>query len=141
MKTKEFIKKVESLGLEVHDFSRRLEVSFCGTTFATTSKDNEYFGIKKEIESLTYREKLSLLKILIEYSETPVEEREEPKKYYLTLPYPYQIESQYLNNKNGSYMFANNIELSRWQTKFTQEEIDNLPNQDFIQSLIKEEVC
>ena len=69
-------------------------------------------------------------------------EREEPKKYYLRIPnYLYKSES-YLNyaTLSKTYYISDETEPGKFQTQFTQEEIDNLPNQEFIQSLIKEKV-
>lgn len=137
MKTSEFIRIVEELGYEVVDNH---------VDYIKVYRDNSSVAVvyKSKVNALytSYHKSVSddLFDLCVEYAKTPIEEREEPKKYYLKLPHPYQIESNYLNNINGNYMFANDIELGLWQTKFTQEEIDNLPNQDFIRTLIKEEV-
>lgn len=142
MKTREFVKKVESLGLEVHDFMGLLEVRLSGETFMEVYKNSKYFGINDEIDNLLHSHKLSLLKWLIEYVETPIEEREEPKKYYLTLPEMFGKNKLYLNYRayGNEYFFNNRLTTEYCQTQFTQEEIDNLSNQDFIKTLIKEEV-
>lgn len=139
MKTKEFIEKIEALDLKVENIEDTLLIGDTNRYYCCLSKVEQY---KLEIfhhhfETLEEDVKHKLLDMIIEYIKTPVEEREEPKRYYLTLPHPYQIETRYLNKRNGNYMFANNIERNRWQTKFTQEEIDNLPNQDFIKTLNK----
>lgn len=146
MRTKEFIEKVQSIGYGVGTVpgsEEELCVVGNNENIVLLVHTEDTFGVNTdwhEFKRLDDEDKEELLDIAFDYIKTPVKEREEPKKYYLTLPHPYQIESQYLNNRNGNYTFANNIELNRWQTKFTQEEIDNLPNQDFIQILIKEEV-
>ena len=69
-------------------------------------------------------------------------EREEPK-YYLRLPnHDKDASLNYLNadRTSGLFYIENNVTCITLKTQFTQEEIDKLPNQDFIQSLEKEEV-
>lgn len=65
-------------------------------------------------------------------------EREEDK-YYLKLPSEYHYDS-FLNYSriNRRYYFFDKNEDENYKTQFTLDEIDNLPNQDFIQTLEKE---
>lgn len=69
-------------------------------------------------------------------------ERKDPKKYYLRIPNYWLFSRNFLNYNtvDKSYWFGAVDEGSCWKVEFTQEEIDNLPNQDFIKTLIKEEV-
>lgn len=77
-------------------------------------------------------------------------ERKEPK-YYLRswieddgyiLDSVFKSEENYLNfNVDSKTLFiADCKDIGSSKTQFTQEEIDNLPNQDFIKTLVKEEV-
>lgn len=61
-------------------------------------------------------------------------------KYYLRLPNADDVHSTYLNYDAGNELFGfmGKLPTEKWQTQFTQEEIDKLPYRDFIQSLIKE---
>lgn len=65
----------------------------------------------------------------------------EDERYYLELPNSW-YEDRYLNYNISSKLwhFSGKKGTHRWQTQFTQEEIDQLPHQDFIKTLIKEEV-
>ena len=65
-----------------------------------------------------------LIEKAIEYTETPLEEREEEKKYCLRVPFH---DYAYLNFYKGSYVFAGKIQEAGYQTKFTQKEIDAMP--------------
>ena len=62
--------------------------------------------------------------LLSEYTSTPLEEREEEKKYCLRVPFH---DYAYLNFYKGSYVFAGKIQEAGYQTKFTQKEIDAMP--------------
>lgn len=71
-------------------------------------------------------------------------EREE-ERYYLRIPNSqssdYTIYLNY-NIRGGTYFISNNEEMLEegFKTQFTEEEIEYLPKQDFIQSLEKEKV-
>ena len=129
MKTDQFIKEIKSMGLRV----QRVEDYMCvlgilGFHVAKTSMKE--FGListnNSEFIKLDYNTKLQLLDLLIEYAKTPIEDREE-EKYYLR-----QIGI-------GSWSFLNfNINLQEYgiagkrddytyKTKFTQSEIDEMP--------------
>ena len=92
MKTKEFIKKVKSLGFEVEDgYDRKGElvelrigdgeedfvVIWPKFTFAISTIEDGFTDFKY---SLPLKE---LYKLCFEYASTPVEDREEEKKFYL----------------------------------------------------------
>lgn len=66
----------------------------------------------------------------------------EVEKYYLRAPNSCDINLSYLNyeTRTGSYYFMGNTHNKNWETQFTLEEINKLPCQDFIKSLIKEKV-
>ena len=86
--------------------------------------------------------KIKFRVVIVNYARTPVKEREEPKKYYLRLPDYLYESSSYLNYNaiDKKYCFFGGFGFGELQTQFTQEEIDNLPNQEFIKTLIKEKV-
>ena len=145
MKTSKFIEEVEKIGYEVKEFTRGIDVvDGVGRILCYISKhescsmdtDNENFN------NLRSKEKSSLFGLVAEYATTPISEREETEKYYLILPNESKDNNQCLNINviSQEYTFNSKYEGSIWNTKFTQEEIDKLPYQDFIQSLIKEEV-
>ena len=80
MKTSEFIKRVEGLGYQTY-----------ACEFWITVTDR--FGLKGTVFTKDFKIALSttdfgLIKICVEYTETPIEEREEEKKYIVVLPDP-----------------------------------------------------
>lgn len=78
---------------------------------------------------------------IVEYTKTPIEEREEEIKYYrLMLPDGFSRQFRFLNYdiNREHYVFSSSLELGNNQIKFTQKEIDGMPFDTSF--LIKEEV-
>lgn len=65
---------------------------------------------------------------ILHYAYTPLEEREEKKKYYLKLPKEYKP-TGYLNFHTVDKIYFNAGKIQEWtyQTQFTQKEIDEMP--------------
>lgn len=144
MKTAEFIKIMKSHGYTV---TRIFESIFIKKNYSTILEISEYkFGHLDTrwggFDELTQSEQELVLGTAFKYIMTPIEEREEPKKYYLRIPNYWVFSRNYLNyhTVDKSYWFGTTDEGPDWKTQFTQEEIENLPNQEFVKSLIKEEV-
>lgn len=66
--------------------------------------------------------------------------RPEPKLYTLEVPDNKSDVRFYNQVGYKDYLFSNSFQTKIYKTQFTQEEIDNLPNQDLIKVLIKKEV-
>ena len=142
MKTKEFIENLEGIDYSVYDRGGVLEVvhnTKNDVSVVISKKDQFYlcsYGSNNKVDE-------HVLEICYEYAVTPIEYREEEKKYTLSLPMPYSDDYRYktyLHKVDGeTYIFNLEDELHPIST-FTQEEIDGLPNQDFIKTLVKEEV-
>ena len=82
MKTSEFKRKIEAFGLKVDEYENALQVS-------------DSFGVRYASINRMYSESLSLntgrlylIKLCLEYAETPINEREYEKKYIVILPDP-----------------------------------------------------
>ena len=78
MKTSEFIKRVEGLGYQTYACEFRINVT-------------DRFGLKGTVFTKDFKISLSttdfkLIKICVEYTETPIHEREEEKRYTVVLP-------------------------------------------------------
>lgn len=83
------------------------------------------------------------LKYIAEYLETPIEDREEEKKYKLKLP------KEFADANNNMYLtyspitdnlfFSNGCDYTIAKTIFTQKEIDSM-SQSWVNFFIKEEV-
>lgn len=137
MKTNEFIKKVKELGFNVEDcvdlysnekIIRGIRYEY--KIFARVGEDrrfsfNVFYSYFEELDIATQE---ALFDLVVEYARTPIEEREE-KKYYLRLPiFGYDDEHSYLNLEcnTGKYLFGSKTNIERYQTQFTQKEIDEM---------------
>lgn len=161
MKTQTFIKEVEQLGFytltdgkDIYIFDREIseeELYYEDDTYAiATIETDEYkdFVIKgKFIDRDTDVTKIySLFKLIMEYTNTPVEERKEEKKYWLEHRFLESNPLKYLNfNRELGIFKLNTITQSEnSQTQFTQEEIDEIKERynttldDFEQTEVKE---
>ena len=150
MKTKEFIEEIKLLDLRVEKINDTILVGDTNRYYCCLSRVERYELeiFHRHFEKLEEDVRHKLLYTVVEYIKTPVEEREEPKKYYLRLPKAFtEEEYSYLNYITDGFGILSGFRFDSKdpcpkfnQTKFTQKEIDNLPNQEFIKSLIKEEV-
>lgn len=130
MKTKEFIKRVEELGYFVNSFKGYYEIRDVDkviiavinkTIFLQFSTD--YLGWDK----LCDKDRKELYNLVIKYASTPIEDREEEKKFYLRHRYFrfYNGSSKYL----GMDFVKVNLDLCskityRWvKNQFTEKEI------------------
>ena len=133
MKTKEFIKSVEALGFQTH--VREKEIRVCdemrgygidSPMFILTSDLPEvYTQNELDISSL---ERRGVLKLIVEYLDTPNSEREEEKKYHLKLELPMPLEDspmRWLNQKVGAskYHFGSQENIRDYKTIFTESEV------------------
>lgn len=88
----------------------RIDTDYCAFNDLDSSKKQEYY------------------KVIFEYLMTPPEEREEEKKYYLRQiginEYDNFLNLEY---KTQSYYVSSNEEFYDYKTKFTQSEIDEMP--------------
>lgn len=133
MKTKEFIKRVEELGFEVFNEDGYLVVKdeygynlayVNKTTLTQMSTDYmEWDGVYDE-------DKTKLFDLIVEYAKTPVNEREEEKKFYLRHRWlkPKLIYKNYLNHWIGTneYWLDYDDKTKDVQTQFTLKEIEEI---------------
>ena len=127
MKTNEFIKAVEELGFTtlVKEYSIRVD-NYDGSILIYVRKDLPL--VLETIWSMGVPEEL--FDLAVEYAKTPIDEREEPKKYHLRHKYLtgyggynfLKIDKYY-----NDYLLSTNNNSTNYQTEFTQEEIENLP--------------
>lgn len=131
MKTKEFIKKVKDLGFE---YEKAEEVYFIydneGTEYAAVchTTPNQISNMKRAWDWLDKDVQEKLFDLLIEYAKTPVDEREEPKKYYLRHRWMKEEDYNYLSLylEDNTY-FLDDIEGFNWtENKFTLKEIEEI---------------
>lgn len=132
MLTKDFIREVESLGFIVDksDEGTALIENSKNVTVAYVIIDKMYefdtaYYVFEEIPEPT---KKKLFNLLVEYTSTPIDEREKLQKFYLEF---YLIENDghnFLNYDKTKDVFTLDtyIETSDVQALFTQKEIDEI---------------
>lgn len=137
MKTKELVKKLEQFdGVKVYhkDF---ISLSMNGIKVGTVGTIGQWLEIETNCPD-------KVAKALFEYYLTPLEEREEEKKYRFQLS-DYFDSSDFmgmylnLNTETSEYTFNDSTDgVNSYKTHFTQKEIDDMPfDTNFF---IKEEV-
>lgn len=138
MKTKEFIKKVKNLGFEARvEYSRKGElieiwigddeedfvVIWPKFTFAISTIEGGFMDLKSPLRLK------ELYKLCFEYASTPIEDREEEKKFYLKHRWlDGENEANYLNFEISGFYYSLNskLEASWAKTKFTTNEIEDI---------------
>ena len=129
MKTKEFMAKVRSLEFGIIQEGHQLVVRTPGCSIvARVNRPSQ----QTEIVTFTFgsADRRELLNIIAEYTETPLAEREEEKRYYLRLDVPAMSSKQawsvyYLNKHKEAKMYRLGSDAASisWQTIFTEAEI------------------
>ena len=139
MKTKEFIKSVEALGFQTYVNGKKIKVcdgmrgyGIDSPMFILTSDLPEvYTQNELYISSL---ERRGVLKLIVEYLDTPNSEREEEKLYNVIFP-TIQRDGNFIymakNNSNGDPLgvdWSDSIYMKRNPTKFafTEQEIKDI---------------
>ncbi len=122
MKTSEFIKKINELGYNVKETEHNIIVRKEFTHLAVIDKENIY-GFK-----YFYHNDKDLFKLCVDYTSTPIEEREEEKRYYLFKIDRKFYENEYLNYNKcyNRWLLGDDIEDVQYQTKFTCNEIEDI---------------
>ena len=133
MKTKDLVRKLEKIdGVKIYH-QDYISLSMNGIKIASVGTIGQWLDIFTNCPD-------EVAKLLFEYYLTPLEEREEEKKYRLRLPKIFCDSFEYLNFRklNRDYLFVDMHGNSNYQTIFTQKEIDAMPfDTNFF---IKEEV-
>ena len=131
MKTKEFIKKVEEMGFTVCITEDTVDVLKDNEDIVVTVVVNKafvidcfYFMNMSSEEGI--REKV--FDLAVEYAKTPVEDREEEKKFYLRHKWLNLDTDNYLHLDvdDGSCVLDDNKEFSFTKIKLTEKEIEEI---------------
>lgn len=131
MKTSELKRIVEENGYEFQETNQFIFIRL--NDFKIMGLDlHDHTVVLYEGVSLHTNQIKRIMVALIEYSLTPLNEREDEKKYYIELGNKLDRETtdKYLiiDVSDGIFFFYNNIEESlNFQSLFTQSEIDNFP--------------
>lgn len=134
MRTKEFIKRVEELGFWVEELNNIINVceDKAGFYLVTIDKNYQYIlnNMGNRYKNLDDYKKRDLLKVCYEYATTPVEEREQEKKFYLR--HRWMKGSSKITNYLNLIISTDDMLLSSEQqdesvkTQFTMEEIEEI---------------
>lgn len=136
MKTKEFIRRVEEMGFDAEE--RGDEVYLYGRDsngLAKISKKYKYTinTFYREFMDLNEGDKGLLFDLIFEYISTPVDEREEEKKFYLKHKFlcdnsAIRLYDVYLNYRciDDKYFIYNLEQNENIKTKFTLKEIEEI---------------
>ena len=129
--TKKFIKEVKAMGLVAKVCDEYILIDdFKGRYLAYIYTEVMYkFNILYDsFQELSESNRKRLFNLLVEYASTPINEREEPLKFYLK----FKIESPNLRHYLNYDDYYNSISLNTrnnlngYQTQFTQKEIDEI---------------
>ena len=130
MKTNEFIKRVEELGYDIklrNDYIQIIRDEFV----AVVVYINVMYSITfHQIIKNSWNNGDKLFDLIVEYAKTPVDEREEEKKFYLRHRWfkPSPLCKNYLNYwiGNEEYWLEYKNESEDVKTKFTLKEINEI---------------
>lgn len=130
MKTKEFITEVKKLGFRVINFSDCLSI-YSGIEQIVYLSKCKAFCVNTAYAHFAILPKESreeLYSLVNEYASTPLEDREEPQKFYLKFKLPTNYSGDFLNlNRTFDWFEINTKSNSdKFQTQFTQKEIDKI---------------
>lgn len=130
MKTSEFIKKVEELGLVINKYNSAISVKTCGdlsVSYINEEHSNVFDVSYFQMQEITPEKRKELVSILFKYVNTPIEERKEEKKYFLS----FKHNMDYINLNHAEcevYFDTKDNSIKHIQTVFTDKEIEELPN-------------
>ena len=128
--TKEFIKEVEKLELRTSEYSHSILI-YAGYCQVASVYKNELFSANTAyaaFDSLSKELQEKLYNLIDEYARTPLDEREEPEKFYLKINMMTRNRCDYLNYYKEEDILMLDVRLETYyaQTQFTQKEIDEI---------------
>ena len=130
---KEFEERINKLGADVIYRGNFVEVNFEYYTVGTVSKQEKFqintdFGYVKEFEDAEMSE---ILKLMLRLSATEISDRIPRYKFKLPNCYESHGLSSWLNVRKGTeeVIISTDLETILWQTVFTEEEIESLPEE------------
>lgn len=131
MRTKQFIEQIEELGFTAKELRGSnawgVLVRGTGAFLATVSSTARYSRDTRytTFMALPDSDKRDLLDVVEEYSDTPVEDREDLKRYRLKADLPALTDTTelYLNLIGGQYRLNSRDNTASYKTIFTEDEL------------------
>lgn len=130
--TEEFIRKVKDLGFDI-------EIGLIGWIWIADERDvvavverNEMYKINTDenvsFNKVATNKRKKLFGLLFDYASTPLEEREEPERFFLKFKIEIGGKYEYLNyyKEEDVLTLDNSLETSNFQTLFTDKELKEL---------------
>ena len=104
-----------------------------GTAYIIDTNYYEFSVLPHNVRSMLFR-------LATQLAGTPLNEREDEKRYRLKLPFV--RDSGYLTNAraSGNYYISNEVETSHYQVIFTESEVEELKQNYNLDSFVMEEV-
>ena len=132
--TKELVKELEELGFKTQSMPSFIYILFKGIVVASIVETEPFCISTDTINWLVLNDDLKekAFDLLVRYAKTPLEDREEPKKYYLRHNYLNAYTGDNYLNWDRTLLIANSISLDDevededFQTQFTKREIKTL---------------
>lgn len=129
MKTKEFIKRVEELGFKVNRTVAQIDIIARSFTIAKVYTNRRYSINTFNFVNIEWENQDKLFDLIVEYAMTPIEDREEEKKFYLR--------HMYFKNWNDRQYFTfdyihkcvyvrSKLSTCRAMQQFTEKEIEKI---------------
>ena len=131
MKTKEFIKRVEELGYLVDDGYGNWQIWNAKSPIIATVSKIDLFRFSTDFVgwcNIPDEDKSKLLDIIIEFAKTPIEDREEEKRYYLRHKWIRKdYDFNYLCFDEDFKLYTlSTCNSKEWKIEFTEEEVEEL---------------
>lgn len=147
MKTKEFIDGIKGINFKVKEERNYFEITdgsnniYNVVAFVSKVETFKINTLYLAFEDLTSNDKKLLLDLLLEYSGTPIEEREEPKRYYIRNKHLADNQNHLILKSSGELVFDNVEDAFDSKFQFTIEELPKWVCQLLSHGfLVKEEV-
>lgn len=128
--TKEFIKEVKKLGFIVEEDTGAIEIYLNNERIAYVYRYEIFSAntayIPFDVLSKEFVEKL--YNLIDAYARTPLEEREEPERFFLKFKIEIDDDCRYLNyyKEEDELTLDNSLDTSSFQTLFTDKELKEL---------------
>jgi hypothetical protein len=134
MKTKDFIRRVEELGYFINEYVDYYEIRDVDENLIAVTNKIMFLQLNTDYcqwDELCEIDKKELFDLLIEYAKTPIEDREEEKKFYLRHKY---LQSSLTNPNNiltysvfsNELALCNGMHFPKYKTQFTEKEIEEI---------------
>lgn len=130
MKTKEFIKRVEALGYDTELYPSHITIKTSNIFVANVYTQSLYEINTRKNVKFDLKNKEGLFDLITEYAKTPIEEREESKKYYLKHKWMGHEKLKYLelDTQNDEWYLGHKYDtiFVTAKNEFTQKEIEEI---------------